>query len=137
MTIKERYKLIDEIPEQEYIGYIWYSDAEKPTIIGPKEPFHLGMLTELPFIIEGHLFCESEKRSIQIKNIDGKYHYATINLEGMLDKAKDYVGHDLGHDYKMVEAWEDYEDPNCANMTTLRPAWKAFAGFTTIQTEKK
>ena len=137
MTVKERYKSINEIPEHDdYIGYIWYSDAEKPIIIGPTEPFHLTMLTALPFVIEGHLFSERSKTSIKIKNIDGQHHFAAINLDGMTDDTKAYVGHDLGQDYQMVEAWEAYDDPNCADMPTLRPAWSAFAGFTSIHIEK-
>ncbi len=137
MTIKNRYKKIEmaDIPDHNYSGYVWYSDAEKPIIIETKEPFHLDMLTELPFIIEGHLFCESEQISIQIKNIDGQYHFAEIDINGLLDQAKNYVGHDLNTDYKMVEAWEEYPDPLCTGMMTLRPAWRAFAGFTNIHTE--
>ncbi|HHB79430.1 MAG TPA: TIGR04423 family type III CRISPR-associated protein [Saprospiraceae bacterium] len=141
MKIKDRHTSCknDPIPECDYVGYVWYSDAEKPIIIGPSEPFHLAMLTELPFVIEGNLFCESKKISIQIKNIDGEYCIAKIQLDDeLIESAKKYVGHDLNkRDYKMVETWEEVPDTLCAGMTTLRPAWRAFAGFTTIDTQKK
>ena len=49
---------------------------------------------------------------------------------------KHYIAHRLTDkggksitQYKMMEAWEEIEDPLLEGMKTLKPTWAAFCGF--------
>ena len=123
---------IDQIPDNiNFEGYYWYSNAKTPETIH-KATIDKSWFTDLPFVIEANFYAREEQVSIQIKNIDGQYHVARIDLnENNLKNAQKYAGHDIeGLNYQMVEAWENVEeDVNELKMNVLRPTWTAFAGF--------
>jgi len=151
MTIPQRYKKIaptDINPKWVYVGYYWYSDHIKPIVLQSEEFIATSIFNDPErFVVEGNLYCPDEEISYQIKNIDGQYHIAEINLKGLLDtdnyKEIDYHTHDIKgfHKYSMIEAWEEtdlYPDwmvgqlehgLSLPNMKTLVPAWAAFKGF--------
>ena len=89
----------------------------------------------MPFIIEGHLYCESKNVSITIKNIDGEYHIYAADLNGLESSQcheQKYIAHDLAgiSAFTMLEYWAaSAPDPLLVGMTTLVPAWSAFKGF--------
>ena len=132
---------IADLPDYEYEGYYWYSDQPAPKVVSPKEQLVFGeLLTSLPFVVEGNFYADEEKVSIQIRHIDGEYHISKFDLKGLQNHGnytvKEYIAHrvkdadgvSVGR-YKMMEAWEEQEDPLCEGMTTLKPAWAAFCGF--------
>ena len=124
-----RYKKIniEEIPSGNFEGYYWFSDSPKPEIIKSEE-IDKSIFTKLPFVIEANFYCCDTEISIQIKNIDGTYHVAQVDVSEC--DTKTYIGHDIGSDFLVVEAWEDSEkDPLLENMTTKIPTWMAFKGF--------
>ncbi len=151
MTIKERYQKINlsEIDQQQtYSGYIWYSDESKPVLLN-NSTFVPNFKQGIRFIVEGHLVAQNT--SYQIKNIDGAYHVAKINLSGMVGasgdnwKSVDYFAHDTQpfQKYTMIEAWEEADlytqgtlqsnqvpaGIELPQIKTLVPAWSAFKGF--------
>ena len=137
-----RYKQIeiDEIPTGNFDGYYWFSDQSKPELI-----FDLGIdktkFTQLPFVIEANFYSKELNQSVQIKNIDGKYHCAIIDLSNCEFEPQKYIGHDLEYnnkhfDYFVVEAWEEKKDSLLEGMTTKVPSWTAFKGFVEIKTKK-
>lgn len=124
---------INEIPDLNYEGYLWYSDKSKPEIINSEKPFEKSMLKVLPFVIESNLWAEKEKISISIKNIDGeyqifKYHLNDVNIK---TNSQTYLAHDLGEviEFTLFQHWTEEEDPLCEGMKTLVPSWTAFTGF--------
>jgi len=126
---------IKEIPENIlFEGYYWYSNEHSPTII-THEIVQQSWFKELPFVIEAHFYSSAEQISMQVRNIDGVYHVAKIDLSRLIDITHDiafYIGHDLGgRNFEMIHAWEPQVDELLAGMETLIPTWTAFAGFTT------
>jgi len=125
---------IAEIPNQlNFEGYYWYSDKQKPVILD-NEKIDKKTFTALPFIIEGNFYAPKEQISIQVKNLNGTYHIAKIDLnlpEIILVEEKEYIAHDLKgiRKFKMKEAWQEVEDELLEGMSTLVPAWSAFSGF--------
>lgn len=134
--MKNRYKKISKeaIPYQHtYQGYLWYSDAKEPEVID-NVPFTPDMLTPMPFVVEGNLYSKDAGISIQIRNVDGDYHIAQIDLSnleiGTFNK-QTYIGHRTSDfpKYAMIEAWEKVQDEQLDGLTTLEPIWSAFYGF--------
>lgn len=126
-----------EIPTDiQFEGYYWYSHEQKPHLLegGVIDPAWFG---KLPFVIEGNFYAPKEKISIQVKNIDGEYHFSRIDLsqiDASNTREVEFLGHDLKEqNFKVVEGWDLIEDPLCENMETLVPTWTAFAGFTSTK----
>ena len=128
--MKNRYKKIniEDIPEGNFDGYYWYSNKTKPEIISKKK-IDKNKFTQLPFVIEANFYSNETETSIQIKNIDGKYHIASIDLKSCKSGAQNYIGHYIGQDFQVVEAWEEKEDELLEGMITEVPLWTAFKGF--------
>jgi CRISPR type III-associated protein (TIGR04423 family) len=132
---------IDDIPDYDYEGYYWYSDQSAPEVVFQQEKLVFKeLLTILPFVVEGNFYAEQEKVSIQIRHIDGEYRIAQFDLKGLDGNTnypiKHYIAHRLTDkggksitQYKMMEAWEEIEDPLLEGMKTLKPTWAAFCGF--------
>ena len=125
----------------EYVGYIWKSNAQAPepyyqtTNLNLKE---LMTAAEFPFIIEGNFYAAAENISVRIQYLAGKYYVIKFDLTGInpSDYLQEYFGHDLdGRNFKMLEYWEvDKEKlPELEGMETLVPSWAAFVGFTPIK----
>lgn len=132
---------IDDIPDYNYEGYYWYSDQSAPEVVYPQRKLDFKeILTLLPFVVEGNFYAEQEKVSIQIRHIDGEYRSAQFDLKGLENNSnyptRHYIAHRLKDEdeksiskYKMMEAWEEMEDPLLEGMKTLKPTWAAFCGF--------
>ena len=132
-------KSIQDIPDHLYEGYYWYSDSQAPEVI-INERIDKDKFTEIPFVIEANFLAKEEEISIQVRNIDGKYHISGFSLKGVNDSdhvVREYMAHDLTTEngkkkiekFKMVEAWEEVGDSMLENMVTLQPSWAAFFGF--------
>jgi len=131
---------IDKIPDLNYEGYIWYSNAQQPEVI--KGKFDIKRLTLLPFVIEGNLWNEHDKISINIKNIDGNYLINIFDLKtvaNFFENTQEYVSHRIEHAkaYKIYQHWEAIEDDLCEKMSSYQPTWNAFVGFSKTNNEEE
>jgi len=131
---------IDEIDYTvPYEGYVWYSGQQRPEVIkGLFDKTYFDPLArnvpESLFIIEGNLYARDLKRSISIRNVDGQYliHQADLaDIDPERLTPQKYKSHRLnGEQYvEIMQYWEAVDDELLEGMTTLVPAWTAFAGF--------
>jgi CRISPR type III-associated protein (TIGR04423 family) len=130
---------IKQIPfDLPFEGYYWYSDKSAPQALDNETISEsIFNLNELPFIVEGNLYNDKEKISINIKNIDGEYLITRANLKGLTYKSEEYLAHRLVLNdgtkiskIKLAHYWQESEtDDLLAGMTTLMPVWMAFTGF--------
>ncbi|WP_100629775.1 TIGR04423 family type III CRISPR-associated protein [Algoriphagus formosus] len=119
----------------EYEGYLWQSDSKKPLILkNSKVPQDI--FTNLPFVIEGYLFCASQNGlSIKISHFDGAYHVFAVELNQISNDrltSNSFVARNFDQDIKFINSvqfWESVPDELCENMSVLEPAWVAFSGF--------
>jgi CRISPR type III-associated protein (TIGR04423 family) len=133
-----------------YQGYIWLSDASKPIVLNNEKiekvlvdneeidltPFFENNIN--PFIIEGQLFDEKNKRSFSIKNVDGEMivvEYDESDLKVDRDsKSYEFVPNSrmgLGdRKLKFLQKWEVELNADRENMDVLVPAGLVFLGFT-------
>jgi CRISPR type III-associated protein (TIGR04423 family) len=72
---------LQEYSNFNFEGYLWYSDKQIPEVINGAIDDLQNKCTDLPFIVEGYLFCEDNNLSIHIKNYDGKYHIGVFSLD--------------------------------------------------------
>lgn len=125
---------INEIPQVEYIGYLWFDNSDTPEQIDGEYDF--SKITSQPFIIEGNLKAKDGTISVSIRYLDGEYIIIMVEW----DKVEANVGELFEHVYiahgfgagkiiRFTEAWLPEPEPYCENMETLRPAWIAFNGF--------
>ena len=136
----DRIERVTEIPAAKYVGYIWYSDSDRPKILhGDEEYSFTPDAAANPFIIEGNLWDEANSTSISIRYSDGQYyiHKTTLTDEehkGNTDHStiKTYVAHLLGEDTRLrfAQLWEKRKDPMCEGMEVLEPSKLVFIGFT-------
>ena len=135
--MSDKYKSIEaaNIPEGNYQGYYWLSDAQKPILLenGPIDQ-SIFMQGQVPFVVEANFFCQDKMISIQVKNRDGICHIAQIDVGDLGNVQRYDCSHlegDIGYTkYKMMEHWESVAGgPYLANMDTLEPVWSAFVGF--------
>lgn len=126
-------------------GYLWYSDQTEPETYNNK-PVEL-ILDEKrnPFIIEGQLYSEEEKKSISIKFIDGKYIVKTYDFNARRFIAPDsavmteggveqYIANsrlNLSQPLNFIRVWRTVKDNINDNWETLRPTGLVFKGFGT------
>jgi CRISPR type III-associated protein (TIGR04423 family) len=117
----------------QYEGYLWYSNAQAPVYIDLSRPIKREDFTEIPFIVEGYLYCSSAKAaSIKIKSIDGIYQIYTANLKGLAPEQCSRVEFVIKNDSRKLKAlqyWNSVEDESCEGMSVLKPSWIAFEGF--------
>ena len=133
----KRYKNIniEGIPNENFEGYYWFSNKPKPEIIR-NEKIDKNKFTQLPFVVEANFYSKETETSVQVKNIDGEYHIAIIDLTDCDTVPQVYIGHDIGYDFQVVEAWEEKEDKFLEGMKTKVPAWTAFKGFVKPKNQK-
>lgn len=106
-------KDIEQLSFKEYVGYLWWSDQEKPEIIDGNAP--QGKLAEgtNPFVVEGQLYNKTEDVSYSIKYVDGKHvvRKYTGMKEDMNNKnheVKEYLSNRMdGKWLKFLRYWED------------------------------
>ena len=127
---------ITEIPKAKYLGYIWYSNSDRPEVLtGDKDYGGTLDAAANPFIIEGNLWDgdDANPTSISIRYVDGKYyiHRTTLTPEDVKNY-KTFVAHRIdGYKYlRFVQLWETRKDPLCEDMEVLEPSKLVFIGFT-------
>lgn len=137
MTAKNYYtglELLSEIPDYNYVGYIWMSDNDRPELITDKTKIPT---KNNPYVVEGNLYCEEKGISISIKNTGEGYIIGQIDLKkAMADKAIElkpqmFFSHRLNpvKEVNFKQAWIAEKDEMCGGMHVLQPAWRAFVGF--------
>jgi CRISPR type III-associated protein (TIGR04423 family) len=132
--MEKRYKKIsiDTIPQGNYQGYYWMSNSSKP-VIQDEGDIDKSIFKELPFVVEANYYSSEADISIQIKSVDGQYLVSEINVKDC--EAIEYIGHDIGSNYLVVEAWGEKEDDLLEGMIAKVPVWEAFKGF--VESNKK
>jgi CRISPR type III-associated protein (TIGR04423 family) len=132
--MEKRYKKIsiDTIPQGNYQGYYWMSNSSKP-VIQDEGDIDKSIFKELPFVVEANYYSSEADISIQIKSVDGQYLVSEINVKDC--EVIEYIGHDIGSNYLVVEAWGEKEDDLLEGMIAKVPVWEAFKGF--VESNKK
>lgn len=140
---------METIDKAKYVGYLWRSDQRAPEVYDGTGELELSLPDgENPFIIEGNLWDEAQRRSIMIRYIDGRYHVRRVivtgpELKGISDKAieaaegqvattvKEYLAHRIGGVEKLrfLQYWRAEKDDLCGGMPVLRPYQLVFVGF--------
>ncbi len=116
-----------------YEGYIWMSNSNKPDVINnsvlDKNKFEQGN----PFVIEGQLYNEKDRKSISIKYIDGRYLIQCYDITDtdLKEKSyKQYISNRIDRKkLKFVQRWIPKADVLCEGMKALQPAELVFIGF--------
>jgi CRISPR type III-associated protein (TIGR04423 family) len=119
-------------PGNQYEGYLWYSDAQKPIVYQPGKAFQDDFVASaIPFVVEGWLYHQVANKSYAIRYLDGKYIRTEYDLSVAEKEMVTYQAHDLQPitQFRVKEYWAPEEDPNCDYMEVLRHTWTAFAGF--------
>lgn len=123
---------VAEIPNGNYQGYYWLSNAETPVMINGK--IDSTQIKINPFIIEGMLWDEKAKKSIMITHT-GSYQifeYDLNEIEGEMVE-KEYMAHRLNGVSKVCfkQLWQAEKDANCAgaDMKVLKMKAQIFVGF--------
>jgi CRISPR type III-associated protein (TIGR04423 family) len=121
---------VAEIPNSNYQGYYWLSNAETPVMINGK--FDSTQIKINPFIIEGMLWDEKSQKSIMISHT-GNYQIFEYNLteiEGEFVE-KEYMAHGLDGVRKVCfkQLWQAEKDVNCEGMLVLKMKAQIFVGF--------
>ena len=129
-NIKE---LINIDTKQNYQGYLWWSDQSKPEVYN-NQSIPDWKETTNPFIIEGQLFDEANKKSYSIRFADGKYviKYFDLNeLEGLEYIKKEYLPNRFEGIQNLCfkEYWRPVEDDLCEGIEVLKSAETVFIGF--------
>lgn len=124
-------------------GYLWYSDQTEPrTFIDKDIELHLDEKIN-PFVIEGQLYSDEEKKSICIKFIDGKYIVKTYDFNARRFIAPDsavmteggveqYIANsrlNLSQPLNFIRVWRTVKDNINDNWETLRPTGLVFKEF--------
>jgi CRISPR type III-associated protein (TIGR04423 family) len=144
--MEKRYKKIEleNIPSGNYQGYYWKSNMTKPKVQLSGD-IDKAVFKQLPFVLEANYYDPGTEKSIQVKNIDGKYLVAEIDVKDC--EAKEYIGHDIERNFLLVEAWANTQDETyfddegnemsfLEGMTTKTPVWSAFKGFVKSKKQK-
>lgn len=132
MAIKGIYKItsLEVIPNGNYQGYYWLSNAETPVMVNGK--LDLTQIKINPFIIEGMLWDEKSQKSIMISHT-GSYQIFEYNLKEIEGEfvEKEYMAHRLDGVSKVSfkQLWQAEEDTNCERMEVLKMKAQIFVGF--------
>lgn len=125
-----------EIAKSKYQGYLWKSDKEKPIVLhGDTERGWQLDESENPFIVEGRLWDEKNRRSININYIDGKYIVKSydVSVEELSDREiiETFIPHRIEGTGKLmfIRRWRKEEDVLCAGFEKLIPGELIFVGF--------
>lgn len=130
----EKYKHL--IPQGEFEGYYWLSDAIKPEV-QHKGAFPFSVLEQrLPMAMEAQYFHNASQLSILVKNIDGNLIATLVDLkavpvEQQIHRFYQTVYSDkLG--YRITEIWEESEgDETTAFLPVNKAICNIFTGFYT------
>ena len=124
---------INEIPACDYEGYLWYSNANEPELFNRRK-ISENDLKQLPFVVEGLLYCPDENVSIRITNIDGEYRISKMNVAGISSSQTTsfQLNTDKFGEGKFIHIYQHYEnlpDPVNEGWEVAQPTWFAFVGF--------
>lgn len=116
----------NKIPQGNYVGYLWYSDANKPEeYIGDGASIDLN---PFPFIVEGMLWDKNTKTSVMLNYT----HRINVAIYPDVDDSafQIYMGHKSGNkNLKFTTIWEERKDELCEGMKVLKPKASVFVGF--------
>lgn len=124
---------IAALPNVEYVGYLWYSDSEKPAVL-KGERVNFSKDTNTPFIVEGNLISVDGLVSINIKQVGGRqlitqFDVETIKRDERLKFEKlRFTPHKMDG-YKEVvfeQIWSLESDPQCCEWESYKPAYQYF-----------
>jgi CRISPR type III-associated protein (TIGR04423 family) len=129
---------ISEIPATSYVGYVWFSNSEKPKMLH-KQDFEDRNISSNPFIVEALLFDEANNISVHILH-DGSYNIIQYDLEtlksdGFQLVSKAYLPHRLEGVEKVhfVQLWKAEEDSLCEGMLVDTLKATVFCGFKKLE----
>jgi CRISPR type III-associated protein (TIGR04423 family) len=130
---KNNIKLSEIDLNQNYQGYLWWSNQPKPKVYN-MEPLPGWRESKNPFIIEGQLYDDSNKKSYSIRFTDGEYVVLCFDLNsltGLEYIKKEYLSNRLDGVNKIYfeEFWKTINDDLCEGMDVLQPAETVFVGF--------
>jgi len=120
-------------------GYLWYSHEKNPKLYPDETQDFNSILSQLPFVIEGKVYCAEEEISLQIQWLDGSYRIGKINMKLakaeaeknnlLLEKVTLPAHRMQSYQLKMCHAYENQEDPLNPGFTNWIPTWRAFVGI--------
>jgi CRISPR type III-associated protein (TIGR04423 family) len=120
--------------ENRYQGYLWISDRKEP-ITFEDAPVSFDFEQVNPFVIEGQLYDDANKKSFSIKYVDGEYLVVEYDVKA-LDNACDsnvtvkYLSNRMEERMlRFRQYWRPQKDKLCENMDVLTPAEFVFVGF--------
>ena len=114
-----------------YCGYIQWShrpiDKEKDIFIN-KDP---NIDNENGFIYEAHFYNDTEKKSIQIRQINDSWLVSETNILNLDEKdTQIFISEIQGcPKVKMAQIWQEKEDELCENMKVKKLTKVVFTGF--------
>ena len=123
---------LDSLPNLNYQGYIWLSDADKPIVL-QNEAFDFSKININPFIVEALLFNEEKEVSLHIQHTDKyhitEYHVNQFDVADVVDI--EFLPHRLVgvSKVKFKQIWIPQPDTNCAGMDVLNLKAIVFSGF--------
>ena len=133
LLMKNKYTHPQEIPEGNYVGYIWEADEKRPRIL-PDEEYSKDKWGKNSYIIEGLLYDKGQKKSIHIRHT-GRYVIHQFDLEKLPEggelKTVEYLSHRLGEKRPVYfqQLWLPENDENCHGMEVLKMKALIFIGF--------
>ncbi len=135
MKIDTKEKVIDHINSsyKAYQGYVQFSHRK---IEKDKDVFLKGNVQvsdEKGFIYEAHFYNETEKKSVQIRQINDGWLVSETDLTNDEYELsyEVYISNIKAFPFKvrMAQVWKREEDPLCANMKVKKLQRVVFAGF--------
>ena len=134
---------MQRIEKNKYQGYLWISNEEQPRLLN-NEPFGQDLAdNEVPFIVEGRLWCQENNTSVSIACIDGKYQVSCFKMDSIEQEwttTENYRPHKRlaakmaqngmkGWKLSFRRLWKENNDPLCEDQVTLEPDALVFTGF--------
>jgi CRISPR type III-associated protein (TIGR04423 family) len=132
MTGIKKITSLSEIPDVNYIGFYWLSDAEFPVMVTENKKFDSTHIKINPFIVEAMLWDDKSQKSIMISHT-GSYQIFEYNLKEIEGEfvEKEYFAHRLEGVSKVCfkQLWQTEKDLNCEDMQVLKMKAQIFIGF--------
>ena len=129
---------LNQIPDNNFSGYLWASDKSTPEIISKIDSsiFENNEKPAHPFIREAYLYDSVNNISISVKHVSGKYLIHQFNLNELSEDdkknivPKSFLAHNsLGEKLHFKEIWCPEKDDLCNNFEVLRKKAVVFSGF--------
>jgi len=132
MSSIKKLNSLAEIPDLNYEGYFWLSDAKEPIVLN-NQIYDYKTVGINPFVIEALLYCEKENISIQVQHT-GEYQIFEYHLNDYPEASlleKTYLPHRLEgvQKVKFKQIWLPEQDENCQGMDVMILKSIVFCGF--------